>query len=100
MQVEAIKQVPLDTRSDPIPRESPVRHDHAGSAPAHTPLARASQLPHDELQKQQRSLRCLPVARKIALDTFLFLAAKWRICNDDVDSFVISDLTHAKTQGV
>ena len=59
-----------------------------------------AQFPHDELQKQQCSLRCLFVFREIALNAFLLLAAKGRIRQDHVHAVALADVGKLETERI
>ena len=58
------------------------------------------QLPHDELQEQQRGFGRLLVFREIALDAFLLLAAEGRIGEDHVHAVALADVGELEAERI
>ena len=58
------------------------------------------QLPHDELQKEQRGLGRLLVLREIALDALLLLAAERRIGEDHVHAIALADVGELEAERI
>ena len=59
-----------------------------------------AQLPHDELQEQQRGFGGLLVFGEIALDAFLLLAAEGRVGEDHIHAVALADVGELEAQGV
>jgi hypothetical protein len=60
----------------------------------------AAQLPHDELQEQQRGFGGLFVFGEIALDALLLLAAEGRVGEDHVHALAFADVGELEAEGV
>lgn len=58
------------------------------------------QTSHDQLEEQQRGFRRAPVLGEVVEDACLFLAAKGRVCQDDVDALILADFRQTKPQRV
>ena len=58
------------------------------------------QLPHDELEEEQRGFGGLFVFGEIALDAFLLLAAEGRVGEDDVHAVALADVGELEAKGV
>ena len=62
-------------------------------------LRLASELPHDELEKQQRGFGGLLVFGEVAEDAALLLAAERRIGQDDIDPISLADFGELESEG-
>ena len=79
-----------------VAEQRAVGHDHRGPARASASLP---QLPHDELQEQQRRLGGLLVVREVVLDALLLLAAERRVGQDHVHAVLVADLGELDVAG-
>src|SRR5690349_14635717 len=79
VEVVVCQQLFLDSRADARSEQSAVGHDNAGSSSESTAMTRTTQLPHNQLKKQQGRLGRLAVFREVPLYSLLFLTAKWRV---------------------
>jgi hypothetical protein len=77
---------------------TPHRQTACRSAPPPPPYL--AQLPHDELQEQQRGLRRLFVFREIALDAFLLLAPEGRVGENHIHAVALADVSELEAEGV
>ena len=88
VKIEILGQFVLDPGTNPVAEECAVGHDNGGSAR----LGQSPQLPHDQLEEEQRGFRRLLVAGEASEDAAFFLAAEGWVCQDDVDPFAVTDL--------
>ena len=88
MQVEPCKQFLLDAGTDSVTEERAVRYDDRRPARFRS----RPQLPHDELQEQERRLGRLFVFRKVRQDAAFFFSAERRIGKDYVHPLRIGHL--------
>ena len=100
MQVELLQQLLLDAGADAIAEQRAVGHDDGGAGGSPWRVGGRLQLPHDELEEQQRGLGGLLVLGEIALDALLLLAAEGRVGEDDIDALLLADLGELEAQGV
>ena len=59
-----------------------------------------AQLPHNELQEEQRGFGGLFVFGEIALDAFLLLATERRVGEDDVHAVAFADVGQLVAEGI
>ena len=55
---------------------------------------------HDQLKEQKRSFRCTAIVGEVVEDARLFLAAKGRVGQDDIDPLILADFSKTKPQRV
>ena len=70
------------------PRRASRWADHRGT----TRFRTASQLPHDQLEEQQRGFGRLLILGEVAKDAALLFAAEGRIGQDHIDAVSLADL--------
>ena len=84
----------------PSPNSVPLGTTTAARAGLPAAVGSSAQLPHDELQEEQRRLGGLLVLGEVALDALLLLAAEGRVGEDHVHPVLLADLGELEAQGV
>src|SRR5450759_1675375 len=94
----SVRSCSLMRAQTPSPKRVPL-----GTTTAARPVLRAPaapQLPHDELQEEQRRLASLHVAGEVALDAWLLLPTERRVGEDHVDAVPVAELAELEAQAV
>src|SRR5271157_4384244 len=100
MEIECFQQLFLDARAYSVTEECAVGHDDCGARRTASPRGIPMQLAHNKLEEQQCGLGSLSIVRKIPLNPFLFLAAKWRVCEDHINPVLLPDFRELEAQSV
>lgn len=96
VKIELFEQILLDPRRNASGKQCAIWHDHARPSRFRV----LPKLTHDELQEQQCRLARLLVDGEVVLYPALFLAPEWRIREDHVHPFALSDLSQRMAQAV
>src|SRR5258708_6306039 len=100
MEVELFDKFLLDARADATAKQRAVGNDNGGSGRLIGRCCLAMELAHDELKEEKRRFSRLAVFGKVPLYSLLLFSAEWRIGEDHIDAFFLSNFGKFEPKGI